>query len=135
MTYNLTSFGQKTPPVTKHQPHYLPVVKLDEEAPIRLPAPLRRSIRLITSCTPCQISRQALFHLVNIGLNKAPSNTIPQTLQRHHKQYTGPISEIEHYCNGVVHLVTKETITHYSKLIKDSLLKDLWTKAMSKELH
>jgi hypothetical protein len=60
---------------------------------------------------------------------------IPQTLQRHHKQYTGPISEIEHYCNSVVHPVTKETITHYRKLIKDRLLKDLWTKAMSKELH
>jgi hypothetical protein len=31
--------------------------------------------------------------------------------------------------------VTKETITHYRKLIKDPLLKDFWTKAMSKELH
>jgi len=34
-----------------------------------------------------------------------------------------------------VHPVTKETITHYRKLIKDPLLKDLWIKAMSKELH
>jgi hypothetical protein len=127
--------NRRPPPVTKHQPHYLPVVKPDEEAPIRLPAPPRRSIRLITSRTPCQISRQTLFHLINIGLNKALANTIPQTLQRHHKQYTGPISEIEHYCNSVVHPVTKETITHYRKLIKDPLLKDLWTKAMSKELH
>ncbi len=117
------------------EPHYLPVVEPDEEAPIRLPAPPQRSIRLITSCTPCQISRQALFHLINIGLNKAPLNMIPQTLQKHHKQYTGPISKIEHYCKGVVHPVTKETITHYRKSIKDPLLKDLWTKAMSKELH
>ncbi len=60
---------------------------------------------------------------------------ILQTLQRHHKQYTGPISKIEHYCNGVVHPITKETITHYRKLIKDPLLKDLWTEAMSKKLH
>jgi hypothetical protein len=128
--------NRRPPPVSKHQPHYLPVVKPDEEAPIRLPAPPRCSICLITSRTPCQISRQALFHLINIGLKKAPANTIPQTLQRHHKQYTGPISEIEHYyCNGVVPPVTKETITHYRKLIKDPLLKDLWTKAMSKELH
>jgi hypothetical protein len=127
--------NRRLPPVTKHQPHYLPVVEPDEEAPIRLPTPPRRSIRLITSCTPCQISRQALFHLIDIRFNKAPANTIPQTLQRHHKQYTGPISKIEHYCNGVVYPVTKETITHYRKLIKDPLLKDLWTKAMSKELH
>jgi hypothetical protein len=128
--------NRRLPPVTKHQPHYLPVVEPDEEAPIRLPAPPRCSIRLITSCTPCQISRQALLHPIDIGLNKAPSNSIPQTLQRHHKQYTGPISKIEHYFNGiVVHPVTKETITHYRKLIKDTLLKDLWTKAMSKELH
>jgi hypothetical protein len=76
-----------------------------------------------------------LLHLIDIGLNKALSNTIPQTLQRHHKQYTGPISKIVHYCNGIVHPVTKETITNYRKLITDPLLKDLWTKAMSKELH
>ncbi len=47
----------------------------------------------------------------------------------------GPLIDIEEYCYGVVHLVTKETITHYRKLIKDPLLKDLWIKAMSKELH
>jgi hypothetical protein len=76
--------NRRPPPVTNHQPHYLPVVEPDEEAPIRLPTPLRHSIHLITSRTPCQISRQALFHLINIGLNKAPVNTIPQTLQRHH---------------------------------------------------
>jgi hypothetical protein len=34
-----------------------------------------------------------------------------------------------------MHPVTKKTITHYRKLIKDPLLKDLWIKAMSKELH
>jgi hypothetical protein len=127
--------NRRPSPVTKHQPHYLSVVKPDKEAPIRLPAPLQCSIRLVTSHTPCQISHQALFHLIYIRLNKASSNTIPQALQRHHKQYTGPIIEIEHYCNGVVHPVAKETITHYRGLIKDPLLKDLWTKAMSKGLH
>ncbi len=48
---------------------------------------------------------------------------------------TGPLIDIEEYCYGIVHPVTKETITHYRKLIKDPLLKDLWIKAMSKELH
>ncbi len=35
----------------------------------------------------------------------------------------------------MVHPVTKEINTHYRKLIKDPLLKELWLKAMSKELH
>jgi hypothetical protein len=34
-----------------------------------------------------------------------------------------------------VHPVTKETITHYRKLIKDPFLKDQLAKAMSKEIH
>jgi hypothetical protein len=46
-----------------------------------------------------------------------------------------PVIEIEEYCNGVVQPVTKETITHNRKMIKDPLLRDLWLKAMSKELH
>jgi hypothetical protein len=53
----------------------------------------------------------------------------------YHKQYTGPLIDIKEYCYGVVHPVTKETITHNRKLIKGHLLKDLWIKAMSKELH
>jgi hypothetical protein len=35
----------------------------------------------------------------------------------------------------MVYPVTKETINHYRKLIKDPLLKDLRLKAMRKELH
>jgi hypothetical protein len=48
---------------------------------------------------------------------------------------TGPVIEIEEYCNGVVQPITKETITHYRKLIKDPLLRNLLLKAMSKELY
>jgi hypothetical protein len=62
-------------------------------------------------------------------------NTIPQSLSKYHQQYTGPLIDIEEYCYGVVHPVTKKTITQYRNLIKDPLLKDLWIKAMSKELH
>jgi hypothetical protein len=49
----------------------------------------------------------------------------------YHKQYTGPLIDIKEYCYSIVHPVTKETITHYRKLIKDPLLKDLLIKAMS----
>ena len=40
----------------------------------------------------------------------------------------------EHFANGVVHPVTKETITKYKKLIDDPLLRDTWLEAMCKEL-
>jgi hypothetical protein len=76
-----------------------------------------------------------LYHIIGLGFTNAPANTIPQLLSKYHKQYTGPLIDIKEYCYGVVHPVTKETITHYRKLIKDPLLKDLWIKAMSKELH
>jgi hypothetical protein len=76
-----------------------------------------------------------LYHVIGLGFTNAPANTVPTSLAQHHKQYTGPLIDIEEYCYGVVHPVTKETITHYRKLIKDPLLKELWLKAMSKELH
>jgi hypothetical protein len=50
-------------------------------------------------------------------------------------QWTGPIIDIEEYCYGVVHPVTRQTITHYRKLMNDPHLKDLWVPAMSKEIH
>jgi hypothetical protein len=50
-------------------------------------------------------------------------------------QWTGPIKDIGKYCYGLVHPVTKQTITHYHKLMNDPHLKDLWVPAMSKEIH
>jgi hypothetical protein len=50
-------------------------------------------------------------------------------------QWTGPIINIEKYCYGVVHPATKQTITHYRKLMNDPHLKDIWVPAMSKEIH
>ena len=41
---------------------------------------------------------------------------------------------LEEVANGVVHPVTKETITKYKKLIEDPLLRETWSKAMCKEL-
>ena len=38
-------------------------------------------------------------------------------------------------CNGVVHPITKETITKYAKLIADPILKQVWTAAMAKEIY
>ena len=90
--------------------------------------------RLISNRTPCNISRQALYHIISVGFTNAPLNTIPCSLAKHANKYALVI-DIEEYCCGVVHPITKETITQYRKLIKEPLLKELWTKAMSKELH
>ncbi len=119
----------KSQACTKHPTYSLPIVEPDDdqdEIPTTIPSsPPRRSTRLITNQTPCNISRQALYHIIGLGFNNAPVNTVPNLLAKYHKQYTGPLIDIEEYCYDVVHPVTKETITHYRKLIKDPLLKDL----------
>ncbi len=122
---------------TKQQTHSLHVVEPDNEQDSTLTTrPSSKpqcSTRLIGNRMPYNISCQALYHIINLGFMHAPASSIPCKLI--HDQYTGTVVEIEEYCNGVVHPVTKETITHYKKLIKDPLLRDLWLKAMSKELH
>jgi hypothetical protein len=46
-----------------------------------------------------------------------------------------PDVDITEMCNGVVHPITKETITKYAKLIADPILRKVWTAAMAKELY
>ena len=41
---------------------------------------------------------------------------------------------IEEVANGVVHPVTKETITKYQKLVDDPILREIWEMAMCVEL-
>ena len=43
-------------------------------------------------------------------------------------------SGLKEVANGVVHPVTKETITNYKKRINDPLLRDDWMKGVCKEL-
>ncbi len=50
-------------------------------------------------------------------------------------QWTRPIINIKEHCFGIVHPVTKQTITEYKKLQNDPDLKHLWVPAMSKEVH
>jgi hypothetical protein len=127
--------GHKTHPAVRHQ---LPIIKDNnerEEYPTSCPTTTpRQSTRLMSNRTPCNISRQALYHIIGVGFTNAPLNTIPCSLAKHANKYA-PVIDIEEYCCGVVYPVTKETITQYRKLMKEPLLKNLWTKAMSKELH
>jgi hypothetical protein len=119
---------------SKQQTHSLPVVEPDDKrdgTPTTLPSSQPRcSTHLISNRTPCNISCQALYHIINLGFAHAHASSIPCKLI--HDQYTGLVIEMEEYCNRLVHPVTKKTITHYRKLIKDPLLRDLWLKAMSK---
>ena len=45
-----------------------------------------------------------------------------------------PPPDIEETANGVVHAVTKETITKYKTLINEPLLREVWMEAMCREL-
>ena len=42
--------------------------------------------------------------------------------------------DVEEYCNGVVHSITKETITKYHRVIEEPSLCDVWMKGMCIEL-
>jgi len=75
----------------------------------------------------------AIYHVINLAFNKPPGFTIPKNLIVATVRFQHNIN-IEEVCNGVVHPITKETITKYTKLMDDPALKDLWVSAMSKEL-
>ncbi len=89
---------------TKQQIHSLPVVKPDDKqdsTPTTRPSSQpQRSTRLISNRKPCNISCQALYHIINLRFANAPATSIPCKLI--HEQYTGPVVEIKEYCNGVV---------------------------------
>jgi hypothetical protein len=72
--------------------------------------------------------------MINLAFNASPTYTVPWNLVDSSDRFRHTIG-IEEVCNGVVHPITKETITKYNKLMNDPALKDLWVPAMSKELH
>jgi hypothetical protein len=76
----------------------------------------------------------ALYHVINLAFNNPPAYTIPKNLIVTTDRFQHNIN-IEDVCNGVVHPITKETITKYTKLMDNPALKALWVPAMSKELH
>jgi hypothetical protein len=76
----------------------------------------------------------ALYLVVNLAFNNPPGYTIPKNLTTSTNRFQHYI-DIQQVCNGVLHPITKETITKYTKLMDDPVLKDLWVPAMSKELH
>jgi hypothetical protein len=64
---------------------------------------------------PGNIFIQAMHHVMTLKAIKVATNS----------QWTSPIINIEEHCFGVVHPVTKQTITQYEKLQHDPDLKHL----------
>ena len=57
---------------------------------------------------------------------------IPQQFTKT-RENSDRIFDLQEMCNGVVHLITKETITKYRKLANDFISKDVWQQTMCKE--
>jgi hypothetical protein len=96
-----------------------------DELTNQVPTPPQRSTRIIQPRMPGNISIQAMHHIMTLEAIKVATNT----------QWKDPIIDIEELCFGVVHPITKETITQYKKLQHDPNLKVIWVPAMSKEIH
>eukprot|EP00804_Cyclotella_cryptica_P004410 CCRYP_006826-RA/>CCRYP_006826-RA protein AED:0.29 eAED:0.28 QI:0/0/0/1/0/0/3/0/476 len=81
--------------------------------------------------TPCNITHQALDHVVGTHLHSTCHNTVTPTKFNDQQTVFTVDTQIEHLCNGPIR---KETITKYVKLANDPILQTVWTKAMCKEL-
>eukprot|EP00804_Cyclotella_cryptica_P018372 CCRYP_015481-RA/>CCRYP_015481-RA protein AED:0.17 eAED:0.17 QI:0/0/0/1/1/1/2/0/862 len=84
--------------------------------------------------TPCNIKAHALYHVVSNLLNTTSTTAYTPTKHSTDTQSFTFDAQLEHTCNGVVHPVTKETITKYETLANDPLMENVWTQAMCKEL-
>ena len=126
-----------TPTRLPHQynppPNYISQDEEDDQPAYAGLMKATQSPQIYSTTNPCNIKSAALYNLMGKHLESEYSNAyVPQ------KFNNSPIfsSEIalDHVANGVVHPVTKETITKYEKLANDPLLSDVWCKAMCKEL-
>ena len=120
-----------TPPSQQLSPHFIPPDNDTPAPPIRQPG---CAIHIISPRGPASIAMHALYQVINLAFNNPPGYTISKNLTTSTNRCQHNVN-IEEVCNGVVHPITKETITKYTKLMDDPALKDLWVPAMSKELH
>jgi hypothetical protein len=110
-------FEPTTPRNQQPYPHY--ILSNDDKRNTDICRP-DRAICLLSKWGPASIAAHALYlpTKLNDSLNRFQHNI-----------------NIEEVCNGVVHPITTEMITKYTKLIYDPALKGLSVPAMSKELH
>eukprot|EP00804_Cyclotella_cryptica_P014207 CCRYP_005619-RA/>CCRYP_005619-RA protein AED:0.39 eAED:0.38 QI:0/0/0/1/0/0/2/0/308 len=80
--------------------------------------------------TPCNITHQALYHVVGTHLQSTCHDMFtPTKFSDQHALFTVD-TQLELRCTSD----HKETITKYKKLANDPILQTVWTKAMCKEL-
>ncbi len=120
-----------TPKDQPPYPHYIPPNDDKLDNAFQWP---KQAIHLLSPQGPTSIAAHALYHVINLAFNNPPSYTIPMKLNNSTNKFQHNIN-IEEVCNGVVHLITKEMIIKYTKLMDNQALKDLWVPAISKELH
>jgi len=96
----------------------------------------RRSARL-NKCHnfagPLFTTQGALYNVLAKGIEDTTTHFIPNSLANHKLNIQMDI-DISEVCNGVVHPITKETLTNYKKVIACPELREVWIKAMCKEL-
>jgi hypothetical protein len=118
-TYNFSSpKGKPAPMITQED-------EPREETPLSTPKRRSRRINGSISPRPAGIACAALHQFMGNAFLEEMKKTIESNAH--------PLQP-EEVANGVVHPVTKETITKYKKLIDDPLMRDVWSKAMCKEL-
>ena len=115
----------------------------DEEEPRAPPQPTapRRSPRLSSTGIEIPVRQNFANNFISPpsagittgALNKFMGNVFMDALKDRVAESEVNLDP-EHVANGVVHPVTKETITKYKKLINDPLLRDTWLEAMCREL-
>ena len=109
---------------------------VSQEEPEAPPTPPRRSRHNLPSfqrpTSAAFISTEALNSVIAKEYLEPPSWSVPDILAESKLTIRLAIN-IEEICNGVVHLITKETIIKYEKLINNPTLEDIWTKAMCRE--
>jgi hypothetical protein len=92
-------------------------------------------IQVHSTTTPLGITSNAVYHLLGTHIeNQHHNHFVPTALASTTPLFSAPVNICEPEANGVVHPITKETITKYEKLANDPVMQHVWRKAMCKEL-
>jgi hypothetical protein len=118
------------PPET---PRVISQYESEEEINLLYNQPRKPNTRPTYAGTPCSITADALYHVLGKSLSENWSTFCPHRINRNNP-YDLSQYEVCHEANGVVHPVTKETITKYEKLMNDPHTMRVWREAFCKEL-
>ncbi len=114
----------------QNKPHIIP---LDDDLP---PKPRRSQRQIFSTSPPSNIAQAAIYQFMVNAITSSSNSTRPRSCEQK-ELITHATSEplnLEHVCNGVVHPITGEIITKYTKLVNDPVTKETWQKAFCVEL-